>query len=258
MENYQLKLNARSVLKTTYWMSFLGLFIFDIIYGVCNTITNRIQNIGATADTARYTRCIENGDFEGALEELSQMRTQQNPVFSFIGTVVSVCIAIFLINILSVGVKKMFLRARATRKADIGDMFSMFSSYGPVMKTMFFYDLYIWLWSLLFLIPCIIKIYSYYMVPYIVAENPGISTDRAFEITKRTMDGEKGKAFYMHLSFIGWYLLGVIACCIGILFVNPYANATYAEFYAYAKQKALATGIATPADFGEGSAPAVI
>lgn len=251
MENSQLKLNAKSVLKTTYWMSFLAMLIFDLIYGVCNSITNTIQNIGATTDTSDYTRLIEKGDYEGALEELSQMTTTQNPIFSFLGYAASVCIMIFLINILSVGLKKMFLRARVTRKADLADMFGSFSSYGPVMKTMFFYDLYVWLWSLLFVIPGIVKSYSYYMVPYILAENPGISTDRAFEISKRTMDGEKGKAFYMHLSFIGWYLLGFCACCIGILFVNPYANATYAEFYAYVKQKSLATGIATPADYGE-------
>ena len=254
MENSQLKQNAKSVLKTTYWMSFLALFIYDIITYVCNTVGNSIKNIGATTDTGDYLKFMERGDYERALEELSQSTTTQNPIFSLLGSVVAVCIAIFFLNILTVGIKKMFLRARITRKAEIGDMFSMFSSYGPVMKTMFFYNLYVWLWMLLFIIPGIIKSYSYYMVPYIVAENPNISTDRAFEISKKTMDGEKGKAFYMHLSFIGWYLLGLLACCIGIIFVNPYANATYAEFYAYVKQKALATGIATPADFGEAAA----
>ena len=251
MENSQLKLNAKSVLKTTYWMSFLAIIIFDIINGVCNSIGNSVKNIGATADTGDYMKYMERGDYQRALEELSESTSAQNPLFSLLGSIIAVCVAIFFINILSVGLKKMFLRARITRKADIGDLFGMFSSYGSVMKTMFFYDLYVWLWSLLFIIPGIIKSYSYYMVPYILAENPNISTDRAFEISKKTMDGEKGKAFYMHLSFIGWYLLGVLACCIGVLFVDPYANATYAEFYAYVKQKALATGIATPADFGE-------
>ena len=251
MENSQLKLNAKSVLKTTYWMSFLGIIIYDIIYGVGNSISNTIQNIGATSDTGDYMRYIERGDYERAMEELTEMSSYRNPVFSLIGAIVSICIALFVINILTVGLKKMFLRARVTRKADIGDLFSGFSSYGSVMKTMFFHSLYIYLWSLLFIIPGIVKSYSYYMVPYIVAENPGISTDRAFEISKKTMNGEKGKAFYMHLSFIGWYLLGMLACCIGMVFVDPYANATYAEFYAYVKQKALSTGIATPADFGE-------
>jgi len=251
MENSQLKLNAKSVLKTTYWMSFLGIIIYDIIYGVANSISNTIQGIGADTDTGDYMRYIENGDYERAMQELTEMSSNQNPVFSLLGSIVSICIALFVINILTVGLKKLFLKARVTRTADIGDLFFGFSSYGSVMKTMFFHSLYIYLWSLLFLIPGIVKSYSYYMVPYIVAENPGISTSRAFEISKKTMNGEKGKAFYMHLSFLGWYLLGLLACCIGIVFVDPYANATYAEFYAYVKQKALSTGIATPADFGE-------
>ncbi len=250
MDNSQLKTNAKSVLASTYWMSFLALFIFDLIYSVASTITNRISNIGASVDTGDYQRFLERGDYERALQEISEMSSTKNPLFSLIGYAVSICFTIFLLNIITVGLRKMFLKARITRKADIGDMFSMFSSYSSTMRTMFFYDLYIWLWSLLFIIPGIIKTYSYYMVPYILAENPDISTERAFEISKRTMDGEKGKAFYMHLSFIGWYILGFCACCIGIMFVNPYANATYAEFYAYVKQKSLATGIATPADFG--------
>ena len=141
MENSQLKLNAKSVLKSTYWMSFLALLVYDIIYGACNSVTNWIQNIGATSDTGNYTRYLERGDYESALEELSQMQTTQNPIFSLLGYAVSICVAIFFLNILIVGLKKMFLRARITRKADIADMFGMFSSYGSVMKTMFFYDL---------------------------------------------------------------------------------------------------------------------
>ena len=251
MENSQLKDNAKSILKTTYWMSFLGCFIMSIIEYVASTLGNSVKNIGATSDMGDYSKYLERGDYERALEEIANMSSEQNPVFSIIGSIISICITIFVLNLIRVGLKKMFLNARATRKADIGDMFKPFSDYVGTMKTMFFHDLYIGLWSLLFIIPGIIKMYSYYMVPYIVAENPNIDTARAFEISKKTMDGEKGKAFYMHLSFIGWYLLGVLACCIGGLFVNPYAHATYAEFYAYVKQKALSTGIATPADFGE-------
>ena len=251
MENSQLKLNAKSVLKTTYWMSFLGLLIVDIITYAVNSVVSSVQNIGAETDLGDYYELMEDGDFGGALEELSNATTTRNPVFVLIGYLLSIAVTLFVINIINVGVRKMFLRSRVTRKADIGDIFKGYSNFGGIFKTMFFYDLYIYLWSMLFLIPGIIKSYSYYMVPYILAENPNISTSRAFEISKKTMDGEKGKCFYMHLSFLGWYLLAMLPCCLGIMFVNPYANATYAEFYVYVKQKALATGTATPADFGE-------
>ena len=252
MENSQLKLNAKAVLKTTYWMSFLATFIFALISGVSSYIQNFIRGLGGgSVDYNDYIEYMSRGDYDRALESLEGANQYSNPGLSTLAYIVGIAITIFVLNIISVGLHKLFINARKTRKADLGDMFSMFSSYTPVMKTMFFYDLYIWLWSLLFLIPGIVKMYSYYMVPYIIAENPGIDTDRAFEISKRTMDGEKGKAFYMHLSFIGWYLLGLLACCIGIYFVTPYAQATYTEFYAYVKQKSLATGVATPADYGE-------
>ena len=68
------------------------------------------------------------------------------------------------------------------------------------------------------------------------------------------MNGEKANLFVLGLSFIGWFLLGVLCCCIGCYFVYPYYDASRAEFYAYVKEKSLATGIATPADYGEAAA----
>ncbi|MBR1797683.1 MAG: DUF975 family protein [Clostridiales bacterium] len=248
MNNSDLKNSAKSILKNTYWISFAASLIYGILVGVANSISNWISNIGSSpVNQDKLQRLIERGDIEGAIQLAASQGS--NPVFSLIGNIVSIVISIFLVNVLLVGLNKFYLNAR-NGNTDIGALFKPFSSYGGTVKTMFFHSLYIGLWSLLFVIPGIVKSYSYYMVPYIVAENPGIDTARAFEISKKTMDGEKGKAFYMHLSFIGWYLLGFIACCIGILFVNPYAQATYTEFYNYVKQKALSTGIATPEDFG--------
>lgn len=253
MEISLLKKNARAILTTTYWMSLLACLILIVINTCGSYLSNMIQSFGGSSiDYTEYYEYLSEGDFQSAIEEAERISNYSNPVLSLLSNAVSIAFTVFVLNIIAVGIRKFFLKARVTRKGDIGDMFSTFSNYGPIMKTMFFYDLYIWLWSLLFLIPGIIKTYSYYMVPYILAENPNISTDRAFEISKKTMDGEKANAFVMQLSFIGWYILGVFACCIGVVFVNPYANATYAEFYAYVKQKSLATGIATPADYGQG------
>lgn len=68
------------------------------------------------------------------------------------------------------------------------------------------------------------------MIPYILAENPEISRERAFEISKQMMDGQKGDAFVLDLSFIGWNILSVITLgIVGILYVNPYQSATWAE-----------------------------
>ncbi|MBQ2067167.1 MAG: DUF975 family protein, partial [Clostridiales bacterium] len=99
------------------------------------------------------------------------------------------------------------------------------------------------LWSLLFLIPGIIKSYSYFMVPYIAADNPELPSSRVFEISKQTMKGEKWNLFVLQLSFILWHLGCLITCGFGYLFLTPYLEATYAELYACLKTKAMREGI---------------
>ena len=106
-------------------------------------------------------------------------------------------------------------------------------------------NLFIFLWSLLCVIPGIYKEYQYYYIPYLLAENPYMSFDRAKELSIAMTDGEKMDIFVLDLSFIGWYLLGAIIL-IGGIFVNPYAQATYAELYAAARSKAMDTGITGP------------
>lgn len=115
--------------------------------------------------------------------------------------------------------------------------------YGNVVKTMFFYDLYIALWSLLLVVPGIIKSYEYRMVPYILAENPGMDSKQVFEISKRMMNGQKMETFILDLSFIGWTLVAGITCGIaGVFYVAPYVNATNTELYAFNKVQAYNEG----------------
>lgn len=249
MTNAEFKTRARADLKGYYWLAFLTTFIYTTLSGLGNSIGQRIGTFitGTSIDYQKYIEYMSKGDSERAMEVISE--AYNNPVASMVTSLITLIVVIFVINHLSVGHKIVYLNASDRGSLEIGDLFAGFKHYGKILKTMFFYVLYIYLWSLLFIIPGIVKSYSYYMVPYIMAENPNISTQRAFEISKKTMNGEKGKAFYMHLSFIGWYILGFFACCIGIYFVNPYALATYTQFYKYVKSKALATGIATPEDF---------
>lgn len=116
--------------------------------------------------------------------------------------------------------------------------------FGNIVWTIFMRNVYIFLWGLLFLIPGIIKGYSYKLVPYILAENPDISKDRAFEISKQAMNGRKWDAFVLDWSFIGWQILNSLTFGIlGFFYVNPYVNATQAEFYSAIKAEAIQKGI---------------
>jgi uncharacterized membrane protein len=88
------------------------------------------------------------------------------------------------------------------------------------------------LWSLLLIIPGIVKYYEYLMVPYLLAENPYLSREEAFAESKRMMDGEKWNAFVLDLSFLGWILLSELtAGLVGVFYVNPYVNGTHAALF---------------------------
>lgn len=81
------------------------------------------------------------------------------------------------------------------------------------------------------------------MIPYILAENPGMDRREAFKISKKMMDGEKWDVFILQLSFIGWYFVSGFTCGLaGIFYVRPYVEATMTELYAYNKGKAYQEG----------------
>lgn len=155
------------------------------------------------------------------------------------------CFSILVGNVITVGGRRFFMENRQHR-TEVGQVFWGFREgrYSHLVWTMFLRGLYTFLWSLLFLIPGIVKTYSYMMVPYILAENPKIDANRAITLSRQMMDGHKGDAFIMGLSFIGWNLLGMLTFGIlNIVYVSPYMNATFAEFYAAIKAEAVSKGI---------------
>ncbi|MBO4897173.1 MAG: DUF975 family protein [Clostridia bacterium] len=115
--------------------------------------------------------------------------------------------------------------------------FSFKNKYSNIVFTVFLRDLFIFLWSLLFIIPGIVKAYSYRLVPYILSDNPGINGEEALKKSSEMMKGNKWKTFKLDLSFIWWFLLSVITLGIVYLFyVNPYFLATDAELYLKLKE----------------------
>lgn len=164
----------------------------------------------------------------------------------FFVCVIGTLLDIFLINPVRVGGYNFFNRQReGTSK--FTNIFGGFAHghYKASIRNMFLKGLYETLWSMLFIIPGIIKSYSYWMVPYITAANPNLSASRAFEISKKTMNGNKWRTFVLQLSFIGWDLLAALTFGIGYYFLAPYKETTYAELYAALKEKAVTSGIAT-------------
>lgn len=90
---------------------------------------------------------------------------------------------------------------------------------------------YVFLWSLLLIIPGIVKGYSYAMTYYIAKDNPNLTAEEAIQASMKVMQGNKMRLFLLDLSFIGWYLLVIVTFGIAALFVTPYNSNAHAAFY---------------------------
>lgn len=138
---------------------------------------------------------------------------------------------IFVGNVIVVGKSRYFIKNH-DENPELGEIFSGFKgNYLNVVKIMFLKELKILLWLFLFIVPGFIKAYEYSMIPYLLAENPNLSADEAFSLSKQMTTGQKADLFVLDLSFIGWYCLGALCCGIGIIFVPPYPEASKAEVY---------------------------
>lgn len=114
---------------------------------------------------------------------------------------------------------------------DFGILFEGFQDYSRIFITKFLQQLYTALWSLLLIVPGIIKGYSYAMTDYILKEEPEMKNNAAIEKSMAMMEGNKMKLFMLDLSFIGWALLCFLTLGIGFLFLIPYVQSARAAFY---------------------------
>lgn len=138
----------------------------------------------------------------------------------------------FVINPLEIGIRRFGL-TNLNAKAEVKEIgFGYDHNYKNGVKTMFFRDLYTFLWSLLFIIPGIVKSYEYRMIPYLLADHPDMTSEQAFAESKRMMTGQKWNAFVLDLSFIGWDILSILTLgMLSIFYVEPYKFMTKAALY---------------------------
>ena len=131
------------------------------------------------------------------------------------------------------GYQTLFLGAVRGGEATAKDLFEGYNKelFSRVLTTTLLYYVYVFLWSLLLLIPGCIKAYSYAMTPFILKDNPEMKNNAAIEESMRMMDGHKLELFLLDLSFIGWALLSLLTCGIGFLWLTPYMNMARVNFY---------------------------
>lgn len=226
----ELKMRGNMAFKKNY----VSAVVVALLMGIFGTVSGE--------SSAR--RVSENSDiYSGNLFNVGMI----TGLLAGIATVVILIVLVakvFVGNLLKMGGYRFFI-LNQTAQPGIGTLLDGFRSghYVNIVLTMFLRDLFTTLWSLLLVVPGIVKYYEYLMVPYIIAENPAMDYKEAFQISKQMMDGEKMEAFIMDLSFLGWYLLSAVTCgLLAIFYVNPYVQASFAEMYTFNKQKAYQDG----------------
>jgi len=113
----------------------------------------------------------------------------------------------------------------------IKDIFRGFNIFGKALVLNVLTTLLTLAWSLLLIVPGIIKGIAYSMAPYVLAENPDMTPVQAIEESKRLTKGYIGALLLLSLSFIPWLALSVITFGLGFIYVSPYMSATRANAY---------------------------
>ena len=213
-----LKLNAKAAFKKNYPETVVVSLIFILLSLFFDTSNPNINR--ATA--------IFTGDLSDKLHSFSSI---------FLGlfiimVVIGIALKVLIYNPFEVGFQRFFIDNHNDDPKVGTILYAFKTNYINIVKTMFLKDIYVFLWTMLFVIPGIIKSYSYRLVPFILAENPDMNADDAIRLSMEMMNGEKLNAFILNLSFIPWLVLSAFTFyIIGIFYVFPYINATNAELY---------------------------
>ena len=140
-------------------------------------------------------------------------------------------VQLFVGSFVSLGLIQYNLNLIDGKDATVGQIFSKSFLFGKALWLRIRTAIFIFLWSLLLVIPGIIKAYAYSMAGYIMTENSEMSAKEAMEVSQQMMRGNKWRLFCLQFSFIGWMILGTLTMGIGFLWVNPYMNAAITAFY---------------------------
>lgn len=154
-------------------------------------------------------------------------------MYTLLSAAVAVLLRLVVFNPLGFGVMNYFKRA-ATDEENVNDVFRSFNQWEELKRaalTGFWRDLKVFLYSLLLIIPGIVKSYSYRFVPYLTEDEPDLDPQQILALSQEMTQGIKLDLFVLDLSFFLWYVLGAITFNIGTYFIHPYIYQTDAECY---------------------------
>ncbi len=214
MSRMELKENAKNSLKGKWGEAILVLIIFGVISMAVTGIA-LIGNNAALNSADSISKFLENpNSFNFGIPQI-------------ISSILSILVSAFL----ALGSVSYFLKVSRNENVTFKELFSKTSLWLLYIGVTIMTSIFIGLWSLLLIIPGIIASYRYSMVNYIMVDNPELGVFGAIKRSKEIMVGHKMDLFILQLSFIGWLLLSMLTLGILMLYVTPYMNVTFANFY---------------------------
>ncbi|MBO5322277.1 MAG: DUF975 family protein [Clostridia bacterium] len=150
---------------------------------------------------------------------------------------VSLAVSVIVTPAFMLSMAMIYLNITDGIRPTASDAFIGFEDFWSAFKVTFLMGIYTALWMLLFIIPGIIKAYSYSMSLYILAENKGKSARECIRESMAMTEGYKMDLFVLDLSFIGWALVTMITFGLAGIWVGPYMQATRVNAYRYLKSK---------------------
>ncbi|MCB2288605.1 DUF975 family protein [Clostridium sp. CS001] len=233
----ELKDKAKAVLTEIYWSAF-GISVVLALVGGNHNWGGGSGSHSRNSNGSIYLNINNNNFINWRLIS-----------FGLIVLILVIALRIFIGYCLEVGGRRYFVKSAQHTNNEKCFRFGFDrQNYIKIIQTMLLTKVFILLWSLLLIIPGIIKSYAYRMVPYILADNPTIGVIKAISLSNEMTNGHKFDMFVLDLSFIGWYFLGSLALGVGVLFVMPYENATNAELYLVLREDALKNNLCTYED----------
>lgn len=251
-----LKGNAKNALRGRYWACFLACLLVSLLGGLSSPRLDLVMDVN-NGFSARYGW---GWHFDLGTSWLTWLALPFLLLVALLAAAVAIAFSVFVAGPLSVGISRYMMENRFGY-SPFETIFSVFRGpYLNVVKGILFTDLRIIGWSLLFVFPGIYKAYQYSLVPYLLAENPYMTPQRARELSAAMTEGEKWNIFVLDLSFIGWLFLALLGAGfvtlgafsgLGNYFVQPYMQATHAELYAALRAKAFALGLSGPDELSD-------
>ena len=240
-----LKTNAKHALRGRYWRSFWICLVLSLV-----GLGGAAASSGSTARQAVSTATGDTDSIAEIVNHIPDSMLGAILVGMLIGSVAAICWSLFVLYPLNVGRCRYFMESRQALTPASTVVSTFRRPYGNPIVVQLLTNLKVALGYILLIVPGVYWSFCYALVPYLLAENPYMTASRAMELSNEMMNGEKWNLFILRLSFLGWLILCAFTFGIGGFFLEPYMQATYAEFYAAMRSKALAQGMTTTDELG--------